>query len=381
MRTTDSPRCCCTAGRLMTSRPRWGRCWAAGWRCTTSTWAGSASGASWGRWRGGSTTRWAESRSSGLGGRRRALGPGWRWGPWRVPSTSGRSCSAGPGTWTSVPARTLERGAMVTAMLMLFSRSVADAEDRLRGDLLADLLAGRGLPLDRLRLRGPVRHTQRVDVDEPGGVLAAALGSDPGRGGAGTQTAPHRHRAARESVASAGPTTGSSVVVGDDDPLRVGRVAARAPRRRHLRRLHRYGSRVGYHGGLGRGPATLGGAAPAGARWRGQRSGRPRAGPPVLGGNGPGDLDAFVGRRLVRGCGTTATRDRARRDPGGVAGDRGRPAETARRLHVHPNTVAQRLDRVGYLLGDGWRKPDRELHQQLALQMWRLADSRCDSEP
>ena len=37
----------------------------------------------------------------------------------------------------------------------------------------------------------------------------------------------------------------------------------------------------------------------------------------------------------------------------------GRPAETAQRLHVHPNTVAQRLDRVGTLLGDDWRDPAR----------------------
>ena len=35
----------------------------------------------------------------------------------------------------------------------------------------------------------------------------------------------------------------------------------------------------------------------------------------------------------------------------------GRLKEAAAALHVHPNTVTQRLDRIGDLLGDGWRDP------------------------
>ena len=46
--------------------------------------------------------------------------------------------------------------------------------------------------------------------------------------------------------------------------------------------------------------------------------------------------------------------------------------ETASALHIHPNTVTQRLDRVGQLLGDGWRDPRRKLDLQLALQLARL---------
>ncbi len=49
-----------------------------------------------------------------------------------------------------------------------------------------------------------------------------------------------------------------------------------------------------------------------------------------------------------------------------------RPAETARALLIHPNTVAQRLDRVGRLLGEGWRDPSRALDLQLALRLHRL---------
>jgi DNA-binding PucR family transcriptional regulator len=52
----------------------------------------------------------------------------------------------------------------------------------------------------------------------------------------------------------------------------------------------------------------------------------------------------------------------------------GRAAEAAKALHVHPNTVAQRLDRVTTLLGEGWREPQRALEIQLAVRLWRLSD-------
>jgi DNA-binding PucR family transcriptional regulator len=41
-------------------------------------------------------------------------------------------------------------------------------------------------------------------------------------------------------------------------------------------------------------------------------------------------------------------------------------------LHVHPNTVAQRLARIGELLGADWRDPARSLDVQLALRVHRL---------
>jgi DNA-binding PucR family transcriptional regulator len=41
-------------------------------------------------------------------------------------------------------------------------------------------------------------------------------------------------------------------------------------------------------------------------------------------------------------------------------------------LHVHVNTVVQRLDRVATLLGDDWVSPERVLEVQLALRLLRL---------
>ena len=46
--------------------------------------------------------------------------------------------------------------------------------------------------------------------------------------------------------------------------------------------------------------------------------------------------------------------------------------DTAAALHVHPNTVTQRLDRVTGLLGETWRAPERALDLQLALRVARL---------
>jgi len=45
------------------------------------------------------------------------------------------------------------------------------------------------------------------------------------------------------------------------------------------------------------------------------------------------------------------------------------PRRAALRLHVHANTVAQRLDRIGVLLGPDWSAPERALELQLALRL------------
>ncbi|MEU2184158.1 helix-turn-helix domain-containing protein [Streptomyces thermolilacinus] len=47
------------------------------------------------------------------------------------------------------------------------------------------------------------------------------------------------------------------------------------------------------------------------------------------------------------------------------------PSRAAETLHVHPNTVSRRLERVTELLGTGWQEPSRALEVQLALQLWR----------
>ena len=47
----------------------------------------------------------------------------------------------------------------------------------------------------------------------------------------------------------------------------------------------------------------------------------------------------------------------------------GHLGRTAGVLHLHPNTVGQRLSRIGTLLGAEWSEPERALQIQLALQL------------
>jgi DNA-binding PucR family transcriptional regulator len=47
-------------------------------------------------------------------------------------------------------------------------------------------------------------------------------------------------------------------------------------------------------------------------------------------------------------------------------------ARAAETLHVHVNTVTQRLDRIAALIGSDWQKPERALEIQLALRLHQL---------
>jgi DNA-binding PucR family transcriptional regulator len=53
----------------------------------------------------------------------------------------------------------------------------------------------------------------------------------------------------------------------------------------------------------------------------------------------------------------------------------GSPARAAEALGVHVNTVTQRLERVGRLLGKDWSSPERALEVQLALRLHLLSDA------
>lgn len=50
------------------------------------------------------------------------------------------------------------------------------------------------------------------------------------------------------------------------------------------------------------------------------------------------------------------------------------PTNAAEALHVHPNTVSRRLERIGELLGTEWQKPGQVLEVQLALRLQRTRD-------
>ncbi len=269
--------------------------------------------------------------------------------------------------------RTLERGALVTALVLLFERSMAEAEERVRGELLSDLLEQREVDPARLRERARRQH---ADLDRACAVAVAAVDGL------------ERHRAARLAARLAGELQG---LAGEHD----GRVVLVAPTDDPLDVAGRLRDRVRAAGGVATvgvsaaapvagGPADVATAYPEALRCLVTLLTLGRTGEvsdPVglglarllLGHNGPEELTAFVGATLGpvldydarRGTDLVATLE-----AWFAAGTR--PAETAKRLHLHANTVAQRLDRIGTLLGADWRDPARALDVQLALRLRRL---------
>ena len=57
----------------------------------------------------------------------------------------------------------------------------------------------------------------------------------------------------------------------------------------------------------------------------------------------------------------------------------GSPRHAATDLHVHVNTVSQRLERISALLGPHWQRPDDALELQLALRLMRLQVNRLSA--
>ncbi|MEU6546065.1 GAF domain-containing protein [Streptomyces sp. NPDC046859] len=281
---------------------------------------------------------------------------------------------------------TLERAATVTSLLLLARRSAAEAEQRVRGELLDDLLDARDRDPRLLRERAARLH---ADLDARHVVLAARLDAVAADA---EQEADARRRlwsaashlaATRHGLAAA--RDGGTVLL---LPLAEHDTATALARRtsRHL------GTAV--HEAV-----TVGASAPvedlaahpdavAAAYEEGRRClealrllGRPGDGAAAedfgfLGLLLAGDRDVagFVDRTI----GPVVAYDERRgtdllRTLGAYFACGMSPARTKDDLHVHVNTVAQRLERVGRLLGDDWQSPARALEIQLALRLQRLS--------
>ena len=264
--------------------------------------------------------------------------------------------------------RILERAALVTALLLLFRRSAADAEQRVRGELLGDLLAAPRRDPDGLRERA---RRLGVDLDAPHTVVVLDTG-DAARqriasaatrlaaglhGLAGTHSGrialvlprPDPGAAARTVAAGIEHAVGSAVTAGAGGPGQgpEGVAAAHAEAVHCLEAMLALGRRGsgGAMADLGFLGLVLGDHRDAGAFIR-------RTLGPVL------DYDARRGTELL---GTVEQ----------YFAHGGSLARTREVLHVHVNTVAQRLDRIGRLLGEDWNSPERALEVQLALKLHR----------
>ena len=255
--------------------------------------------------------------------------------------------------------RLFERAGVVTALLLMLRRSVAQAEDEVRGELLTDLLTapGRGGLLARGRRLG-------IDLAAPHAVLLV-----------------HAEEVSRRRLASAasryatlvGVHAEEVVLIGPGDPGGLARRVAS-----DLGSLTGHAVTVGAAGPAS-GPAELAVAHAEAARCLRALLALGRAGEGVamadLGFLGVllgehADLDAFV----VATLGPVLEYD-ARRGTDLIATLRAyfasgsQLARTKDVLHVHVNTVVQRLERVASLLGEDWQSPDRALEIQLALRL------------
>lgn len=268
--------------------------------------------------------------------------------------------------------RILERAALVTALLLLFRRTAAAAEGRVRGELLDDLLTGRAVHSDALHGRARLLG---VDLDAPHILVVArhraeeplsaqrtafwAASDASSRHGLvaargeetilllpGTEPAAAARRVARELGAS----LGTPVTAGAAGPVHG--PAAVAEAYREARRCAEALLALGREG-EGAGSDELG--------FVGLLIGRDRD----VGGFLHSAIGPVLAYDLRRGTALVRTLET-------YFGTGSSLSRTAERLHIHVNTVTQRLDRVGRLLGDGWQSPERALEIQLALRLNRL---------
>ncbi|MGP3931480.1 helix-turn-helix domain-containing protein [Nonomuraea sp. KM88] len=268
--------------------------------------------------------------------------------------------------------RILERAALVCALLLLFRRSVAEAEGRVRGELLDDLIARPGSPglADRA-------HRLGVDLGAPHVVVVAKHagqreraafwassqatmrhGLAAGRGdevvlllpGADAGGAAQRVAAELSASLQSPATAGASAMPGE---------GREPPGAQHVARAYQEARRCAEalialgRAGDGASAAELGFVG-------------------LLVGDGR-DVRGFVDSTLGAVIEYDARRGTALVDTlSAYFGSGGSPSRTAEAMHIHVNTVTQRLDRVGKLLGEGWMEPGRALEIQLALRLHRL---------
>jgi sugar diacid utilization regulator len=292
-----------------------------------------------------------------------------------------------------VDQRTLERAALVTSLLLLARRSAGEAEQRVRGELLDDLLDAPDR--DRRLLRERAARL-RTDVDAPHVVLAARI--DRAGSGAesdsGVRESADRQRlwsaashlaATRHGLASA--RDGGTVLL---LPLGPGENAAELARQtaKHL-------------GGALREPVTVGASAlvdsplatPGRVATAYEEARRCMDALRLLHRSGEGaaaedlgflgllladtrDIEGFVDRTIGQVVaydqrrGTDLVRTMDAYFASGMS-----PARTKDDLHVHVNTVAQRIERIGRLLGPDWQSPARALEIQLALRLHAMSSA------
>lgn len=269
-------------------------------------------------------------------------------------------------------ARALGRVASVIALILLGHRARDEADNRVRGELLAEVLAPGEHDLEAIGRRAALLGVN-VDTDLVALVIAPA-----------EDRMPRALQAECRALARA--DDGLVTTYGDRAVMLLPGADAGATARDVAARLAAHQATVGGSGPIG----GVAGLADVGDHVeRARRAARllialDRAGSGAaaeeLGLYGLLFSEAdreFVGQFIERNLGPVRAADRARGTSlldtlqAWFAAD-GSPSATADRLFVHVNTVYQRLDRLDTILGAGWRRGDRALELRLALRMAEL---------
>ena len=268
--------------------------------------------------------------------------------------------------------RVLERAALVTALLQLMKRTAMETENRIRGELISDLVTNGERACDGLRERARqvgfnidgefvvvVAQTNRERLHRLAFAASHLASQSDGIAGLHQDRAvlllpgEEAGAAARRLAKELGVAIGQPVTVGAAGPVsgpdRIPAAHAEALRcLEALTALGRCGDgtssrELGFMGVL------LGEA--RGVEWF---------------------VNAVLGPVLEyderRGTGLIQTLETYFANGGNLT-------RAKDDLHVHVNTVAQRLDRVSQLLGSDWQEAEPALEIQLALRLHRLVRS------
>jgi PucR-like helix-turn-helix protein/GAF domain-containing protein len=276
-----------------------------------------------------------------------------------------------PGTveFGPVERRTAERAAQITALLHLKRDALVEAEQRVRGDLLADLLSD-----DPHRRAGVARRAraQGIRTAELRTLVVVPLPAE------------HRRPAAHAAgLAAAGGLIGEHAdwvvaLTREPDPHAAATMVHAAVR-----------------GAIDRPTLALGsslGEVPQDVRARLEAATACARVLPALGitdaatttdeylpysalfGPGEARVSTFVHSLLGPLLAWDAERGASLLTTLAVYLDnRLSPVATGRALHLHKNTVLQRLERISELLGDGWQEPDRLFRIHVAVRVARLS--------
>ena len=275
--------------------------------------------------------------------------------------------------------RLFERAAVVTGLLLLLRRTVAETENRIRGELISDLLSDAERDPAGLAERG---RRLGIDLDRPHLLLVAGA-DDHARERLGGAAMRYLFGGDVHGV-SAEHAGAVVLLIQFEDGATAGTPSGGAARAAAAQLGHLVQAPVTVAGaGPARGPRELAAAYAEAARClRAMR---------VLGRTGEGacvselgflgvvlgnaqDVDGFVSAVLGPLLRYDARRGTSLvRTLSAYFGAGGSLIRAKDELHVHVNTVVQRLDRVQVLLGRDWNEPDRALELQLALRLHRLS--------